>query len=386
LRDGVIANRVGLTKGGQAVGNHIDAADTAPALSRILALRDTRIVPVAINALTVTEPVAPEPSGLGVESLRPVVVHRTSLTVIDGHHRVITAAARGVSTVPATMFDGSTCEGWLLAINLRNAREPLPLQTHRDLGRSLLLSHPGWSDRAIASFVGLSDKTVAGIRRTAAPAESSDLQRVDLDGASRPLNCEQARLGAAEQFHDHPHGSARDVSQRTGLSMTTVKDARKRLRDGEDPPQRSVSIPHQAAAAITGGRRGAAPATALPARTPAATSDVARHRTTMANELACIGEDPSIRLSIAGRQLVSLFALPDWLDGDPQSVVAALPFHRLPRLRLIAHSYLVLMADLTNMIDERIRCEHPRAEAAGTCRENPRVAASPIRHCARAPT
>lgn len=152
------------------MGIPIDTLAAAPTPTQLMELLDAEIVTVDIADLRMALHVvdrARDEAG-GVEGLRPIVVHRSSMMIVDGDQRVAAAKKSGLATVPATMFHGTEAEARLLAINLYANRRPLPIRDRRALGQRLLSACPTWSDRAIASFVGVSDKTIAAIRRSMA--------------------------------------------------------------------------------------------------------------------------------------------------------------------------------------------------------------------------
>ncbi|MER6222661.1 ParB/RepB/Spo0J family partition protein, partial [Streptomyces sp900105755] len=98
----------------------------------------------------------------------PILVHRPTMRVIDGMHRLSAMALRGHREMAVRFFDGSEADAYVLSVQL-NVRHGLPLtRAERRLAASrILLSHPHWSDRAIAERTGLSDKTVGKLRRSA---------------------------------------------------------------------------------------------------------------------------------------------------------------------------------------------------------------------------
>lgn len=101
--------------------------------------------------------------------LPPIIVHRPTMRIIDGVHRVRAAMLNGKIEIEAEFFDGSEDEAFVKAVEL-NIAHGLPLtMTERKLAAARILANcPDLSDRTIARSCGLSDKTVAGIRRSAA--------------------------------------------------------------------------------------------------------------------------------------------------------------------------------------------------------------------------
>jgi ParB-like chromosome segregation protein Spo0J len=172
--------------------------------------------------------------------LPPILVHRPTMRVIDGMHRLQAAILKGSRTVKARYFDGSDDDAFVLAVrsNIRHGK-PLTLSERETAARRILGSHPDWSDRSIATVCGISSKTVASIRRAAGvpPANA----RIGLDGRIRPLDCSEGRMQAAEFIEQHPDASLREVAQASGISPGTVRDVRARLRRGIGPVPRRAN-------------------------------------------------------------------------------------------------------------------------------------------------
>lgn len=100
----------------------------------------------------------------------------------------------------------------------------------------IALTHPQWSDRAIAAVTGISDKTVARIRARSSTRDTAQPSaRLGRDGRMRPLDGERRRRRAAAIFLGRPEAGLREVSRATGLSPATVRDVRQRIQRGEDP-------------------------------------------------------------------------------------------------------------------------------------------------------
>jgi ParB-like nuclease domain len=97
--------------------------------------------------------------------LPPIVIHRTSMRVIDGVHRLRATELRGDSTIPARLFEGNDAEAFVLAVHLNVTHGlPLTLSERKAAARRVLESYPPWSDRSIGLIVGVSNKTVGKLR------------------------------------------------------------------------------------------------------------------------------------------------------------------------------------------------------------------------------
>lgn len=103
------------------------------------------------------------------EVLPPIIVHRPSMRVIDGMHRLHAATLRGRDVIEVKFFDGSVRDAFVLAVksNMQHGL-PLTLSDRTAAALRIVKTHPEWSDRAVAAATGLAAKTVAAIRRRSA--------------------------------------------------------------------------------------------------------------------------------------------------------------------------------------------------------------------------
>lgn len=172
------------------------------------------------------------------ERLPPIVVHRGTMRVIDGMHRLRAAKLRGDDRVEVRFFDGNEQEAFVLAVTA-NTTHGLPLSIgDRALATErIIASQPTWSDRAIAVAVGLGARTVGNIRRRMqdqAEVESVTA-RTGRDGRVRPVDNSVGRLRASALIKQRPEASLREIAREAGVSPSTVRDVRLRLERGEDP-------------------------------------------------------------------------------------------------------------------------------------------------------
>jgi ParB-like chromosome segregation protein Spo0J len=175
--------------------------------------------------------------------LPPIVVHRRSMQVVDGMHRLRAAMLRGHDRVAVQWFDGTIDDAFVSAVRANVTHgKPLTLKDREAAAVRILDRHPEWSDRLIADTCALSSKTIATIRRREGISDSDSAHRVGRDGRLRPLNPEDGRQRAAELLADMPDASLRSVAREAGVSPATVRDVRKRVRAGIGPrlhtPQR----------------------------------------------------------------------------------------------------------------------------------------------------
>ncbi|MBZ9641723.1 ParB/RepB/Spo0J family partition protein, partial [Streptomyces sp. PSKA30] len=98
--------------------------------------------------------------------LPPITVHRPTMRVIDGYHRLKAARLRGERTIAARFFDGDEAAAFVLAVKLNVTHGlPLALADRKRAAERIVVSHPQWSDRRVASVTGIAPGTVGEIRR-----------------------------------------------------------------------------------------------------------------------------------------------------------------------------------------------------------------------------
>src|SRR2546423_5542310 len=168
--------------------------------------------------------------------LPPILVHRKTMRVIDGMHRLRAALLRGEESIKVRFYSGSEDAAFVLAVESNIAHGlPLSLADREAAAGRIVKSNPQWSDRAIAGVTGLSAKTVGVIRRGACADLPQLHSRIGRDGRVRPLNGADGRRRASEVFARRPDASLREVAGEAGISPGTARDVRERMRRGEDP-------------------------------------------------------------------------------------------------------------------------------------------------------
>jgi ParB-like chromosome segregation protein Spo0J len=170
--------------------------------------------------------------------LPPILVHRQSRRVIDGMHRLLAARLRGDELIEAIWFDGSDQEAFVLAVKANTTHGlPLSLADRSQAAERIITAHPAWSDRSIASAVGLGARTVGNIRRRMQGEDEVEVvsARTGRDGRVRPLDNATGRLRASDVIRARPDASLREIAREAGVSPSTVRDVRQRLQRGEDP-------------------------------------------------------------------------------------------------------------------------------------------------------
>lgn len=231
----------------------------------------------------------------------PITVHRSTMRVIDGMHRLRAARLRGQAEIAARFFDGTDAEAFALAVRLNASHGlPLSLPDRKAAAARILTSHPQWSDRLTASVAGLAAKTVAEIRRQAkggpgrrAGTAPETEVRIGQDGRVRRLSSAEGRRKAAELMQEQPSLSLRQVARAAGISPETVRDVRKRLSAQTPQPR-------------PGTERKVGPASAAKRNTRPARAAVPAKGPDFRIMLRRLKADPSLRLTRTGRTLLKL--------------------------------------------------------------------------------
>lgn len=243
--------------------------------------------------------------------LPPIVVHRSTMRVVDGMHRVRAAALRGEKSIRVTFFEGNPDEAFVWAVK-SNSAHGLPLS---NVDRSaaavrILDAHPNWSNVAIASVVGLSDKTIAALRERSTAAVPKRDSRVGHDGRARPVDPVAGRLRAGKLIAEKPGASLREIAAEAGIAVNTARDVRERMRRGQGPLPRRFRQDE-----------GHSPGTGTRAR--AGTGE----KVSTEDLMTILRKDPSLRLTDAGRAMLRLLDAHAIDDDNWDRLVASVPDH-----------------------------------------------------------
>jgi ParB-like chromosome segregation protein Spo0J len=289
------------------------------------------------------------------DKLPPIIVHRATMRVIDGMHRVRAAMLGGAAHLDAILFDGSEEEAFLLAVRL-NVAHGLPLSRGDRVAAAvrIICSCPQWSDRAIARAAGLSDKTVASIRRRTSAEFPHLSDRVGLDGRFRPVSAVAGRRMASDLITENPDATIREISVRAGISLATARDVRERLRNGLDPVPARHRAPAvlQSVAEDDGGPRRSRSARVAP------------------TILESLRRDPSLRNNEAGRALLRLLALPAMSPADWERLISAVPLHRAQAVAQVARGSSEAWQQFATRLEDMVQ----RSSAGGAAQDSPRGA------------
>jgi ParB-like chromosome segregation protein Spo0J len=224
----------------------------------------------------------------------PILVHRESMRVIDGMHRLRAAVLSNQQTIEVQFFDGDPNEAFVAAVQANILHGlPLTLADREAAATRIIAAYPERSDGSIAAVTGLAARTIAAIRQRTAANVSHITARIGRDGRVRPLSSADGRRAASHTIAKHPDASLRQIARMTGISPTTVRDVRERMRRGEDPVpagQRNRHGQRSPSASETEHNGGAG-----------AGQSARRNRASL---LETLSRDPSLRFTESGRNLL----------------------------------------------------------------------------------
>jgi ParB-like nuclease family protein len=297
----------------------------------------------------------PRLDGLNLEHVRvlaefggelpPIIVHRPTMRVIDGMHRLRAAKLRARQEIEVRFFDGDETDSFVLAVRSNIAHGlPLSLADRTAAATRIMVAQPQWSDRAIARVTGLAHQTVGEIRRRSTGQSEQLNSRVGRDGKVRPLNSASARKLAAELIASDPAASLRQIAKAAGISPATARNVRERLRRGDDP--------------VPPNQRRTEPAMRIPAGRSVSRPEAGQvtefadgvHVTAI---LRTLRNDPSLRFNESGRRLLRLLGTHMAFVEECGVLAQAVPDHCREMVAGVAHEY----AAVWQTFAEKINCD-----------------------------
>ncbi|MEU6822831.1 ParB/RepB/Spo0J family partition protein [Streptomyces atriruber] len=311
--------------------------------------------------------------------LPPILVHRPTMRVIDGMHRLRATVLRGEREIAVRFLDGYESDVFIVAVQA-NTTHGLPLtRADRNAAATRIIhSHPQWSDRMIASFAGLSPKTVGSIRRRLGDDLPAAPVRIGRDGRTRPVDSSSARAATGEFIRTHPDATLRQIAGAAGVSRSTARDVRRKLAEGELRPRvaRFVSsgqvyqvqqdAPDLTADAVpvAAGAAGATAAVAVSARVasdsavPAATvsarvASADADMSTAADLVPILKRDPSIRFTDSGRLLLRLLDAATLPPDEWNRLIESVPAHCVDMVANVARACGEVWLNVAQEVDSR---------------------------------
>ncbi|MEU5896764.1 ParB/RepB/Spo0J family partition protein [Streptomyces venezuelae] len=256
------------------------------------------------------------------EMLPPIIVHRSTMRIIDGMHRVRAAQLRGQKHIDIRLYDGDQASCFVLAVRANVAHGlPLSLPDRKAAAARIIELRPEWSNRAIAEMSGLAAKTVAALRNCPTGEKNQLDTRIGRDGRSRPVHPEDRRKKAAELLAAKPEASLREIAREVGMSPETVRDVRSCMAQACQPSTRRRQTADKAVAAApeTGQGRGR----------------IAERRTAaddQASAVYALRADPAFRSSERGRSMLRMLAACQVIRRHGNRLIEAVPQHCRPTL------------------------------------------------------
>jgi hypothetical protein len=286
--------------------------------------------------------------------LPPIFVHRPTMRVIDGMHRLRASALRGEADIAVRFFDGTAEEAFILAVRA-NAKHGLPLsQVDRAAAASRILSsHPDLSDSAIASIAGISDKTVAVMRRSTPELPKSNRRR-GRDGRIRPVDPVEGRQRAHIYLANHPRATIREIAEAAGIAPATAQDVRKRVHAGQDP------LPRALRTSIDGASPHSRHESSAPTP-PQTSSDLRTVITGQQQAMEALKADPSLQLTDTGRIAIRILDALHNVDADfCEQLADNLPPHCLPSVLEVARQCAEAWTNLVKGLEDRSATQQPQ--------------------------
>lgn len=308
---------------------------------------------VPISSLSISD--SPRLRGESAEHIRtlaaaqvdlpPIIVHRRTMSVIDGVHRLRVAELRGQHTIAVKFFGGDDADAFVLAVKSNIAHGlPLSLADKKYAARRIIASHPQWSDRLIATVTGLAAKTISDLRNSPTIAATSPSARIGQDGRVRPIDATERRKAALQLIEENPGLSLREIARIVGISPETARDVRNRLHRGEDPLTRRQNIKHDcrnvAADHIDNTNRA-----------------ILFDNVSQQKRLAAIQRltaDPALRFSESGRALLRLLNMHGMSDEAWEKIIQNVPPHCQGAIVQLARECAQLWMDFANQVERNI--------------------------------
>ena len=282
--------------------------------------------------------------------LPAILVHRPTMRVIDGAHRVQAALRRGDSTIAGRFFEGSEDDAFVLSVWLNVSHGlPLALADRKRAAQRIAVSHSQWSDRRVAAVTGISPGTVADIRKRAPGPSAPDSDRIGQDGRVRPLDCSAGRLLAGRLMTENPDLSLRQVARAAAISPETARDVRNRLLSGEDlVPARRPRGTTELAAKSTELTAGAGKQRyQLNLVRSGERQEPVVDRSVIVNRLM---GDPALRYNDTGRNLLRLLTLHTRWSQEWETIVDNVPPHCADVVADLARQFADLWSDFATRV------------------------------------
>lgn len=264
--------------------------------------------------------------------LPPIIVHRQTMNVIDGMHRLRAAVLRGDLEIEVRYFDGDERAAFLLAVKANVTHGlPLSLADRKAAAERILRGYPHLSDRMTAEIAGLSPKTVGVVRARLTEEIPQLTARIGKDGRARPLDRAQGRDVALGFLTEHPDASVHAVARAAGISRSTARAVREQWRNGGEEPPVGEPGPQERSDVVTSLSR---PTAAI-------------------GNLKTLLRDPSLRHTNTGRMLLRLLDATVRGRGDWSRSADHLPLYCAPVVAEMARECAEAWREFAERLDRR---------------------------------
>ncbi|HKS43660.1 MAG TPA: ParB N-terminal domain-containing protein [Amycolatopsis sp.] len=275
-----------------------------------------------------------------VEELPPIIVHRPTMWVIDGAHRLAAAKRNGRETIAVTFFEGDANDAFVLAVRTNIGHgKPLSIADRKRAAERIMRTHPDWSTRRMVATAGISSGTVDEIRRKIFGVPAPGEVRIGKDGKVRPVDPSEGRRIATELITADPGLSLRRVARAAGLSPETVRRLRQRLRCEESP-----AGPADGGGPVRGDR---------PGNAFGATPENGHAGPELAAAVEQLKSDPALRFTVAGRALLRLLHLHLVRNDDWARIVESIPPRNRGTVALLARQCAVHWSEFGVQVEEK---------------------------------
>jgi hypothetical protein len=255
-------------------------------------------------------------------------------------HRLAAAKLRGEETINACLIACTDEEALVLAIK-SNTLHGLPLsKADRISGaKRILMTHPDWSDRAVASVTGMSAKTIAVLRNRSSGEVLPFEKRLGRDGKRRPVSAAEGRKRAAAYLDAHPDASLREVAREADVSLGTVHSMRRMMDHEPDPIAPAAARPGPVAPWLASRSQAvAAESQSAEVMPPNLHQDKYIRQLTWSAISPKVANDPALRYSEGGRAFLRWMAQRALHAEDWRELVGAVPVHWVNDVTAIAES------------------------------------------------
>lgn len=276
----------------------------------------------------------------------PIIVHESTMLVIDGAHRLEVTRRLGSERIAARIFSGTDTQAFMLALAF-NARHGLPLSlVERKAAAELLIRRsPEISDRAIAHVAGLSHTTVGRVRRQLS-GNLCPRVRLGLDGRSRPTSTTNRKEAASEFIATNPSASLRTIAGRAGISIGTAKTVKDQIRDGE--AKRQIALSEPSPVNTVGSHVDGRVLNVLRSGEP---DQLGSNQDRLAGLIQRLRRDPSVRYAQRGREAVKWLEQHGVTNAQCVAIAAALPPHCRSIVQELAGAYAASWRILAEQVE-----------------------------------